>query len=1459
MIANRWYSIAQTTVFDTSCSISITFGESSSVLFTASVKYGVSSLNISSCKIEDGYNISVRLRETESKWCVDLLSDTEITPDIVVADSPYWTEDNSAAGSGAVIAVIENISKEFNTTTGGGSGEGGESLFERVNVGTDTEPVFAVIPKDFNGRYVHIFSKGGVSSGGFSGTQGGGGGGATTLGGLNNVDDNADNSTYVDQVLIKQAYSTSWKLFDVASIVGLDTEALKVYLDQNNYVQEDDLKPYDERIKTLEDLGFILEEVDGKKYVRSQYNLYSDGGISSGGIGGEGGSTGGGSTVSYTPIVTEKDGQHIGIITIDGLPYNIYAPKGVTVEDLLSYATKAELTTLNDTVTAQIAGKADKTEFETLRDAFNALGLKAVPYEINGETKYYLESSLDFYSKGGVSSGGMNPSSGGGTGGGSTVSYIPTVTDGELIGALVIDGLPYNVYSPSLAAYAKTADIADVYATKASLDSYAKSKDIADTYATKTALNDYATTTALGTAIDNITTLQGYFKDGIAKEAAKVSKSLKFGSKTYNGSAEATVTADDLGALTSHQTIYKLTFESGTFSAGSFTANSADKTIKIPTTTSHISEGDNKYYTNARVWETLTGSTTTAFAANRALITNANGKVVVSAITATELGYLDNVTSNVQTQINGVSNRVTSLENMFEWDGENIKAKANFYSVGGISSGGNSTTGGGSGSGSTVSYAQTISNGIALGTLTIDGVTTKNTIYAPSALSAYTNDVGYIKPNAAGKLDNLGYIGINKAATTFPIDVYSATNGNVAKFSSNDSFACAIFLPSTGNQWSVGANNANQFYFYSKNKEKVVAHFEEDGALYATSAYVGGNALLTAKSAAATYLPLSGGTLESGNADTLIIRRLDSGNPYITFYNNSTFLGRYGFNTSGEPIAIVNSSLRTLIHSGNIGEQSVANAETLGGKGESAFARYSTTVTTDAQSYRNIGYGTKANGFPVNGGAIAAGSSGYGMYLHGRNGTFSFNTLENGVLTGWKTVAFTDSNVASATKLNDNTAYTAWGKTFFENGVPKNVSGDLWLRSDGSDADIGSAYSSSNKTMYNRIKLGAGETGIEYYSGSWTSGNVAAHKFFVGNTAANALTIMNNGNILIGATTNSGNEKVKIYDKAKGDLLELNSGSDTTYAALVLRPYNSALWSIGAGNDSTWYLYNSIAQSIVFSVNANGGLTLSGYTANTAFNDRGVLFGGTLARIGVSSVGGLGIYATEGIYLRTNSGSANSGIGVAISKSGDVTMSHSLSVTGNIGINKTNPTRPLDIKKDSTSDGDIVSLTSSAGWCNIVYASATSKVWSVGANADSFYWWNSQKSGTVAYIDNSGNFYTTGGVTSGSDSRYKTRIKDVSVDIETIAKAPLFVYKWANREDDKLHLGTTAQYWLDTEFKNAVVPTTDEKLWTMSYGEIAMGNTIVLARKAMNHEERISALEKENEMLKQELNKYRRA
>jgi hypothetical protein len=59
---------------------------------------------------------------------------------------------------------------------------------------------------------------------------------------------------------------------------------------------------------------------------------------------------------------------------------------------------------------------------------------------------------------------------------------------------------------------------------------------------------------------------------------------------------------------------------------------------------------------------TITGGATTIVAndltASRALISNSSGKVAVSAVTSTELEYLDGVTSNIQPQLNTLAARV---------------------------------------------------------------------------------------------------------------------------------------------------------------------------------------------------------------------------------------------------------------------------------------------------------------------------------------------------------------------------------------------------------------------------------------------------------------------------------------------------------------------------------------------------------------------------------------------------------------------------------------------------------------------------------------------------------------------------------------------------------------------------------------------------------------------------------
>lgn len=80
---------------------------------------------------------------------------------------------------------------------------------------------------------------------------------------------------------------------------------------------------------------------------------------------------------------------------------------------------------------------------------------------------------------------------------------------------------------------------------------------------------------------------------------------LTFGSKSYDGSVPRDITASDLGALTSHQTIHSLSLSAGTFTAASYNPASEPVSIKIPTSTNHISEGTKLFFTNQRAIDAL--------------------------------------------------------------------------------------------------------------------------------------------------------------------------------------------------------------------------------------------------------------------------------------------------------------------------------------------------------------------------------------------------------------------------------------------------------------------------------------------------------------------------------------------------------------------------------------------------------------------------------------------------------------------------------------------------------------------------------------------------------------------------------------------------------------------------------------------------------------------------------------
>ena len=118
------------------------------------------------------------------------------------------------------------------------------------------------------------------------------------------------------------------------------------------------------------------------------------------------------------------------------------------------------------------------------------------------------------------------------------------------------------------------------------------------------------------------------------------------------------------------------------------------------------------------------------------------------------------------------------------------------------------------------------------------------------------------------------------------------------------------------------------------------------------------------------------------------------------------------------------------------------------------------------------------------------------------------------------------------------------------------------------------------------------------------------------------------------------------------------------------------------------------------------------------------------------------------------------------------------------------------------------------------------------------------------------NIIASGDVTAGSDIRYKDKIQDLGLSVHDIALAPAFTYKWNNREDALVHIGSSAQYWLNTDAKDAVYYDKQNDFYHLNYASLALCNTIILARGMETQEEKIARLEERIKELEDKLRQY---
>ncbi len=115
-----------------------------------------------------------------------------------------------------------------------------------------------------------------------------------------------------------------------------------------------------------------------------------------------------------------------------------------------------------------------------------------------------------------------------------------------------------------------------------------------------------------------------------------------------------------------------------------------------------------------------------------------------------------------------------------------------------------------------------------------------------------------------------------------------------------------------------------------------------------------------------------------------------------------------------------------------------------------------------------------------------------------------------------------------------------------------------------------------------------------------------------------------------------------------------------------------------------------------------------------------------------------------------------------------------------------------------------------------------------------------------------GAIYATGAITALSDARKKDITGETGITVEQIAHAPAVQFLWKDKERRKegQQVGTLAQYW-QTVLPEVVSNKGGEL--SMQYGVAALVSAIITARKVVDHERRITELEKENERLSKEL------
>ena len=670
----------------------------------------------------------------------------------------------------------------------------------------------------------------------------------------------------------------------------------------------------------------------------------------------------------------------------------------------------------------------------------------------------------------------------------------------------------------------------------------------------------------------------------------------------------------------------------------------------------------------------------------------------------------------------------------------------------------------------------------------------------PTKLSELTNDLGlgslaYKSSLVASDIPALDWSKITSGKPT-TLAGYGITNG--ARQSAGSDYA-SIFL-------DTATGNYGRLLMYSDLHLRL-----------ADSSWSREWIVLDSNNYANYALPLSGGTLQGDSADLLVINRLSStSTAYICFMGNHSLRGRIGFDANKNPVVQdVNygSGNQTLIHSGNYATQ-IGNYYL---KSSGGILRDSWSGGTEIRRTDN-----------TNGYAKLTFSQAGGIIL----GAFGFGGVDNPLFI---TSAGSYNTLIHSGNIGNNVPL----RMARQSTIDLNTAANGFYEIAYSGQTLTNAPAVSN-SLFVDFRDSSGLAKMQFIGVSHS-----AALFFRAQQGADATITSDWKQVAFTDSDISGNAATATRARYIETLNYTGAGWYGEKYKLFAQWYNptNCDWKVTDDANNEYKVRVDIAKKL------DTARTIWGQSFDGTRNVSGALSDVTNINgaITINSSGNVGIGTTTSEYKLDVNGTAR--------VSGAVTMSSSLSVTGGsycygdafFGAGKEGiyiSSSGQSIAWHNTSNTYVKMMMSFASSSVLVYQELRPNANNSYTLGSSSYQWS-----TVYGV----NGIFSGDTSSGSDIRFKDVIESKRIKIEDIANAPLFTFIWNDREDDSVHLGTSAQYWEN------VAPwlVKGEDFKTLDYATLGVAMGISLANKTMNLEDRVKILEDENKALKAEINRMR--